>query len=325
MLPVYDFDQGAASEYEGRMAQLFDRGRRVLGRQGEGASREAREAVVRALTAPPQPPNAVKLNAEQAELLARKGFSSDLEDRLRGGLVQVLRRGVVANKDLLLENRIQGITLRNLATGTERVHFDLFDHVGNPGEERDLFETEVRGWGGFNAQERRLLVDLLLENAPPNLLHNRSETLMRQEAAAAAVGQVFNQIRQGQVIVRKGDPIDPAQARIIAQMKGERQFRRQIPPLAATLAMLALIAAVVWFAERHDRVANHDRAPAVRARACCCCSSPCWGRSSASWSPMPSRSPSSRRRSTRRTAIPTRSRSPPWRWWRCCSSGATSR
>ena len=103
--------------------------------------------MVRALTAPPQPPNAVKLNAEQAELLARKGFSSDLEDRLRGGLVQVLRRGVVANKDLLLENRIQGITLRNLATGTERVHFDLFDHVGNPGEERDLFEAEVRGWG----------------------------------------------------------------------------------------------------------------------------------------------------------------------------------
>ena len=28
---------------------------------------------------------------------------------------------------------------------------------------------------------------------------------MRQDAAAAAVGQVFNQIRQGQVIVRKGD------------------------------------------------------------------------------------------------------------------------
>jgi putative nucleotidyltransferase with HDIG domain len=259
VLPVYDLDPGAASEYEGRMAQLFDRGRRVLARQGGEASREAREAVVRALTAPPQPPNAVKLNAEQAELLARKGFSSGLEDRLRGGLVQVLRRGVVANKDLLLENRIQGITLRNLATGAERVHFDLFDHVGNPGEERDLFEAEVRSWGGFNAQERRLLVDLLLENAPPNLLHNRSETLMRQEAAAAAVGQVFNQIRQGQVIVRKGDPIDPAQARIIAQMKGERQFRRQIPPLAATLAMLALIAAVVWFAERHDRVANHDR------------------------------------------------------------------
>ena len=259
VLPVYDLDQGAASEYEGRMAQLFDRGRRVLGKQGDAGSREAREAVVRALTAPPQPPNAVKLTPEQAELLARKGFSSELEDRLRGSLVQVLRRGVVANKDLLLENRIQGITLRNLATGTERVHFDLFDHVGNPGEERDLFETEVRSWGGFNAQERRLLVDLLLENAPPNLLHNRSETLMRQEAAAAAVGQVFNQIRQGQVIVRKGDPIDPANARIIAQMKGERQFRRQIPPLAATLAMLALIAAVIWFAERHDRVANHGR------------------------------------------------------------------
>ena len=33
VLPVYDFDPGAASEYEGRMAQLFDQGRHLLGRQ----------------------------------------------------------------------------------------------------------------------------------------------------------------------------------------------------------------------------------------------------------------------------------------------------
>ena len=94
------------------------------------------------------------------------------------------------------------------------------------------------------------------------------------------------------MIVRKGDPIDPAHARIIAQMQGERQLRRQIPPLAATLALLALIAAVVWFAERHDRVAEPRAAAGCSRRACCCCSSPCWGRSSASWSPTPSRSPS---------------------------------
>jgi putative nucleotidyltransferase with HDIG domain len=260
VLPVYDLDPGATAEQEARLAQLFAQGRRLLGRPASGREGEAaREAVVRALTAPPQPPAAAKLTAGQAELLARRGFSADLEDRLRGALVQVLRRGVVANKDLLLENRLHGVTLRNLANGSERAHFDLFDHVGYPGEERDLFETEVRSWGGYKLEERRLLADLLFESAPPNLLQNRSETLLRQDAAAAAVGQVFNQIRQGQVIVRKGDLIDPAHARIIAQMKGERQFRRQIPPLAATLALLALAAAVVWFAERNERVVNHDR------------------------------------------------------------------
>src|SRR5262249_20498490 len=152
-----------------------------------------------------QPPGAVKLTAEEVEVLARQGFSADLEDRLRGALAQGLRRGVVANKDLLLENRMHGVSLRNLANGSERVPIHPFDHVGYPGEVRDLFESEVRSWGGYTVQERRVLVDLLVDNASPNLLLNRSETLMRQDAAAASVGQVFNQIRQGQVIVRKGD------------------------------------------------------------------------------------------------------------------------
>jgi putative nucleotidyltransferase with HDIG domain len=257
VLPVYDLDPGAVAEHDARMAQLFAQGRRLL--EGEKAGGAAREETVRALTAGPQPPGAVKLTEEEATLLARKGFSPDLEDRLRGALAQELRRGVVANKDLLLENRLRGVSLRNLANGSERTHLDLFDHIGYPGEVRDLFESEVRSWGGYTAQERRVLVDLLVDNAPPNLSLNRSETLLRQDAAAASVGQVFNQIRQGQVIVRKGDLIDPAHARIIEQMRGERQLNRQIPPLAASLALLALVAGVVWLAERSDRVANHGR------------------------------------------------------------------
>jgi putative nucleotidyltransferase with HDIG domain len=262
VLPVYDLDPGALAERDSQMAQLFSQGRGLL---AAGGGEAAREEAVRTLSsnaespASPQPPSALKLTVPQAELLARKGFSPDLEDRLRGALTQVLRRGVVANKELLLENRLRGVTLRNLATSTERAHFDLFDHVGYPGEARDLFETEVRSWGGLSVPDRRLLVDLLAESAPPNLLLNRSETLLRQDSAAAGVGQVFNQIRQGQVIVRKGDPIDAVHARIIAQMQGERLLGRRLPPLAATLALLALVAGVVWLSQARERVANHDR------------------------------------------------------------------
>jgi putative nucleotidyltransferase with HDIG domain len=261
VLPVYDFAPGAIAEREGQIAQLFAQGRGLLA-AAAGGEAAAREAVVRALStepASPQAPHAVRLTAAQAELLARKGFSPELEDHLRGALNQVLRRGVVANKDLLLENRLRGVTLRNLATGAEGSHFDLFDHVGYPGEARDDFEAEVRSWGGYSVADRRLLVDLLAESAPPNLLLNQSETLQRQDAAAAGVGQVFNQLLQGQVIVRKGDPIDPVHSRIIAQMQGERQPGRQLPPLAAALGLLALIAGVVWLSQASERVANHER------------------------------------------------------------------
>ena len=265
--PVYDFDPGAIAERDAQLGQLFAKGRRLLarvevtkeGRSLAEAESASREMAVRDLTASPAPPEGFKLTPEQAELLARKGFSPDLEDRLRGALAQALRRGVVANKDLLLENRLRGVTLRNLGTGTERVRLDLFEYLGYPGEARDFFESEVRGWSGYASADRRLLVDLLLENLTPNLLLNRSETLVRQAAASAGAGQVFNQIRKGQVIVRKGDVIDPAHARIIDQMRGDRRLKRQLSPMAATLALLTLVAAALWLAERGERVADHSR------------------------------------------------------------------
>ncbi len=262
LLPVYDLDPGIIAERDAHLAQLFGRGRRLLARAAaDGVEAEAaRESVVRELTAESASPDGFRLTPARVQLLARKGFSPDLEDRVRGALAQALRRGVVANKDLLLENRMRGVTLRNLATGGEQLHLDLFENLGYPGEARDFFESEVRGWSGYASQERRLLADLLLENLTPNLLLNRSETLVRQAAAEAAVGKVFNQVRKGQVIVRQGDLIDAAHARIIAQMRGERQLRRQFPPLVATLSLLVLVAVVIWFAERGERVADHSRA-----------------------------------------------------------------
>ncbi len=61
------------------------------------------------------------------------------------------------------------------------------------------------------------------------------------------------------MIVRKGDVIDAGHARVIAQMRGERQLPRQLPPLAATLALLSLVAAVVWLGGQGERVADHSR------------------------------------------------------------------
>jgi cyclic-di-AMP phosphodiesterase PgpH len=261
ILPVYDLDPGVIAERDAQAAQLFARGRRLLARtaaEGAEAAPAHHEAIVRELSAGPSR-DGFRLNPAAAQLLVRKGFSPDLEDRVRGALAQALRRGVVASKDLLLENRMRGVTLRNLTTGGERLHLDLFDNLGYPDEVRDFFESEVRGWSGYSSRDRRLLVGLLLENLTPNLLLNRSETLTRQAAAAAAVGQVFNQVRKGQVIIRKGDPIGAAHARIIAQMRGERQLRQQLPPLVATLSLLSLIAIVVWFAERGEKVADHSR------------------------------------------------------------------
>ncbi|HSN86082.1 MAG TPA: HDIG domain-containing protein, partial [Thermoanaerobaculia bacterium] len=259
VLPVYDLDPGVTPERDRQLAQLFARGRRLLAQAGESPE-EGQTAAIAAKLLPKDPgPDDLRLTPQQAALLVEKKLSPDLEDKVRGVMAQALRRGVVGNKALLLENRMRGVTLRNLETGSEVVHVDLFDHLGYPDEARDFLESEVQGWSGYTVRQRGLLVELLIENLPTNLLLNRSETLIRQDGAAAGAGQVFNQIRKGQVIVRKGDVIDPGDARAISQMKGERQFSRQIPPLAGTFALLSLVGLVLWLSLRDARVVDHSR------------------------------------------------------------------
>lgn len=266
VLPVYDLDLGALDDLDSRIEQVFVRGRRLLARSAQAAAGET-PAAAPAVSVTARDllkeigPEQLRISDEQAELLVGKRLSAPLEERLRSVATRALRRGIVTNKALLLENRMRGVSLRKLGSAssqdTEEVHFDLFDHLGYPVEAREFLDSEIGDWSGYTSREHRLLADLLFENLPINLLPNRSETIDRSEAAAAGAGRVFNQIRKGQVIVRKGDVVDAAGARVIAQMRGERQLRMQVPPLAATFFLLALAISVVWLALSREKVADH--------------------------------------------------------------------
>ncbi len=257
VLPVYDLDLGVARERAAQLADLFTRGRQLLARPGQGGQRN--QPPLAELLAAGQGAGGLELSPEQAELLARRLFPRALEERLAGLFAGALRRGVVGNKALLLENRIHGVLLRNLESGEEERHFDLFDHLGYPDEARAFLEDEVREWPGFTAAERRLLADLVLENLAPNLDLNRSETLARRAAAAAAVARVFTQVRRGQVVARTGDQVDAAQARVIAHLVGERRGRERLPALLGTLLLLGLAAGAAWLGLRHEQVLHHSR------------------------------------------------------------------
>jgi putative nucleotidyltransferase with HDIG domain len=256
VLPVYDLDTAEIQQRDHELEDLFAAGRKQLG----GARDEAQRLQAgRQLLAIDPPPGGIRLSQGVTDLLARKSFSSELEDRVRGLVSQVLHRGVVANKGLLLENRMTGVSMRDLSTGAERMQLDLFEPVGYPEEARDQLEAEVRPWSGFDLHDRRALIDWLLPLLSPDLHLNRSETLARQEAAAAAVGQVMSQIRQGQVVARKGDVIDENHARILDSMRGHRQLGTHWQAFAATMLLLGLTALALWLGLGAEKVANHSR------------------------------------------------------------------
>jgi cyclic-di-AMP phosphodiesterase PgpH len=257
--PVYDFE--VSSDLGGQLADLFAKGRQLLAPAGGTPKKAPRKgAVSEELTDALMAASPLKLDRDQAVLFFRKEFSPELLDRLQGLASQVLRQGVVENKDLLLENRMGGITIRTLGSDSERHSVDLYDFLAYPEEVRELVESEIRDWVGLSASERRTLASFLVANLPPNLFPNRSETLVRREAAATATPTSFNQIRKGQVIVRKGDEISEAAARQISSyLHGGSPLRGRVLPPLGTFLLLALAALVVWLALREERVADHSR------------------------------------------------------------------
>jgi cyclic-di-AMP phosphodiesterase PgpH len=249
--PVYDLDTAAADRLERQLAALFAAGRQLDSRSGEVSPGDLTVALSRA--------SGLRVSRSQAAALSEQGFADDLEDRVRSLSARALRRGVVEGKSRLLENQGRGVTLRNLQTGTERRHLDLYDHLDYPGEVREFLETEAEDWRDLSPAQRQEVVELVLANLPANLTSNRSETLVRQEAAAATVAPVFKQIRKGQVIVRQGDQIGPSEARMIAEATGRNRIAGRLLPLVGTLGLLSLAGLVLWPALARERVADHSR------------------------------------------------------------------
>jgi cyclic-di-AMP phosphodiesterase PgpH len=271
VMPVYDFDSGTLALRDAQLAQLFAAGRDRL---PAARSEAERAALARQLAAPAGMAgmagigaaaagartagavDALRLDPDAVTVLVHSGFSAELEDRLRGVLAQTLRRGVVEDKALLLDNRVTGIVRRNLGDGSEQTQFNLFDYLGYPDEARDFLESEVRGWSGLTYADRHRLASLLFDNLSPDMHLNRTETLARRRAAEDAAGDAFSQIRRGQIIARKGDVIDDAKARLLQQMRGERQPRSWLPEAAGTLLLMSLAAAALWLGLAGQRVAD---------------------------------------------------------------------
>lgn len=244
VLPVYDFERGAVGEQDAAFERLFSTGRQALGDDPEAL--RSTEGWRQDLAGRLSEASGMEVTPRQAAVLADWAFTNDLEERVRGLVRQTLRRGVVTAKDLLLENRVRGVSLRDLSTGEERRHLDLYDHLGYPEELREFLEAEVRDWLGLTAGERAALVDLMMAGIPPNLHPNRSETVERRQEAAAAAAPVFNRVSEGEMVVRKGDRVDAATAEVIAEMTGRRGWGRRGLPLAGTLLLLALAAVALW-------------------------------------------------------------------------------
>lgn len=259
VLPIYDVDSARGEELGRQLGAVFAEGRRLLSSAPVAAEGGDDPLAAEVFEAALQAASELRMEGPEVRLLTRLEFSPELEDRLRGALDSLYRRGVVSSKELLLENRLRGVTLRDVTTGAERHHVDLYGHLDYPEEARSFLVSEARRWPGYGVKARNQLVDLLFRNVAPNLNPNQSDTRARRQAAASATPTVFTQVLEGQVLLRRGDTVTPFAARAVEEIARLRAPRGHLLPILGTFLLLSLSALFVWSGIKGEKVADHSR------------------------------------------------------------------
>ncbi len=256
--PLYDIDAVQADDFGERIARLLEI---ELGLEEELRGLPAEEVAVERMRRL-QVGSGLRVDEAHADLLAARAEDADqaaeLEERLTGMATQLLEEGIVGNKETLLQNRLEGVTLRDLQTGEESVQLDLFGYRGYPLEVEAWLEAEVGRWAGWSRAERDTVVDFLIVNLAPNVYLNLNETQERRNTAAENVGPVFNQVRAGQVIVRMGDEVDAEALRVLGEMGGNQSRASLLrSPLGSAMAS-GFAATFLWIAFRRRRLVAVD-------------------------------------------------------------------
>lgn len=237
VLPVYDHDSQAAAQLESLLHRSFEAARQA--EKSLPASAGARRAVDAARAAFP-----MSIGDQALKALARQHFSAEIESRLIGIETKLYRDGIVDNKELLLQNKDRGVILRDSAGGGERRTLDLFGSVEYGADTKAAVISELAGVrlvGG----ELREVATFLAASMRPNLSYNAAETAHRRDVAGRQVESVFVKIPRGEVIVRRGDPISPRAAALIALVKGSAAEPQAWWKLLGVL-LLQVLAVVVF-------------------------------------------------------------------------------
>ena len=180
-------------------------------------------------------------------VLRDAGFSPYLERQVIGLVEDLLKKGIVAEKSVLLEKPAAGIIVRHINSGQEDKVPDAGAFPSLEEAQRQLKEKLGQLEDGYGMDQVNALGALARAFLVPNLVINRQETNKRADEAANAVGQVFFKVKRGEMIIREGEIVDE-----LARLKLEelaRQADQSWMPQASGFFFLALILMTVsWLA-----------------------------------------------------------------------------
>ncbi len=192
----------------------------------------------------------------ETEPMLRILESVSCSEKLEGALVDVIdvavRRSIVDDRRALERRGENGVMLRNLASGSERMVplSTLADVIDVRRDLEEVLRAELLERPAVQRRMIKTAVDFLTANLVPNLVFNRGETAQRARQAAEKVVPRSRELRRGQVLIRRGDTVNPELADTLRVLRRQRLDTDNVTQITGIVLLIALLIAGWWPAMR---------------------------------------------------------------------------
>ncbi len=181
-------------------------------------------------------------------ILFKNKFSDRIIEKILAIVSNILKNGVVANKELLLKEEGKGIDLRTIGGKQEKIVNNLKTFYGP-----DQAKTMVRIIGdpllkGMDYNLANLIVDISQRLLRPNITINKSETDKRIRQAQSKIKPVLYKIKQGEMILREGDIVNDVTIMKLKAMENQITGEKDIfLARTGTALIIMFVLLVVYF------------------------------------------------------------------------------
>jgi len=171
--------------------------------------------------------------------LVKGNFVSHIDNSASITINQILEKGVVGNKKVLMTQKGKGIILRDINTQQE-IKIDDFDRFYSLESALKYFNQAIdqliknENVGNIVATTKDFAKSII----NPNITFNKSETELRKEKVKKSVKPIYFQVKKGEMIVREGEKINLTH---LWKLETEAKLKTNAPTLSMALGMTLMI------------------------------------------------------------------------------------
>jgi putative nucleotidyltransferase with HDIG domain len=270
VLTIYDLDDTLASELGNRVTQAFGYMREVAETYQSGAanskqdeqpakSPEVKAGVLTSLRETMSLHDLIwaeKQNFENVlgiqiadndyRILEKEGFSDIVASNIRQLLEKVLQIGIVADKQLLLQEQDKGIVVRRLSSLDETFVGNLQNFYSRSQARAAIAEAGRQEFTESSYALRSLTVDMAQDMTQPNLTLNKGETEARKRKAVAEVKPVLTQVKQGEMLLREGEKVSEGEVVKLEALQVETEQEQVFTSIVGFMLLVMVFFVIIF-------------------------------------------------------------------------------